>query len=102
MRERVRGEERSERAGGAGTREARQHGDAHGAGGEDEDEEDAVGGEEPVRLDAAPELPRDHDADRGREARDDRQRERSQETAGEGAPGDPGARLRHARKRTSV
>ena len=31
------------------------------AGGEDEHEEDAVGGEEAVRLDAAPELARDHD-----------------------------------------
>ena len=35
------------------------------------DEEDAVGGEEPVGLDAAPELARDHDPDGGREAGDD-------------------------------
>ena len=80
-RERVRGYDAAERAGGPGAGETRQHRDPDRAGREDEHEEDAVGGEEAVRLDAAAELTRDHDADSGREAGDDGHRERGQQSA---------------------
>ena len=56
-------------------------GDAHSARREHEHEEDAVRREEAVRLDPAAELAGDHDADGGREAGDDGERQRRQQAA---------------------
>ena len=79
--ERVGREHGAERAFVAGARERRQHGDTDRTRGQHDHEEDAVGGEEPVRLGAAAELACDHDADGGRETGDDGQRERRQQAA---------------------
>ena len=79
--ERVRGEHGAEPALVAGARERRQHGDADRTRSQHDHEEDAVGGEKPVRVRAAAELACDHDADSGRESGHDGERKRRQQAA---------------------
>ena len=74
-RDRVGGDLGSEPALATCPRERRQHGNPDRGRGQDDDDEDAVRGEEPVGLGPAAELPRDDDTDGGREAGLDGERE---------------------------
>ena len=66
-----------------GSSQLRKHGDPDRLRGDNDHDEDAVRGEQAIGLLTASELTCDDDADHGRSARDDEQRERRERTTPE-------------------
>ena len=82
---------------GARRRELREHRQPDRLGGDPDDDEDAVGRQEPVRLVRAAELLRDHDSDDRGDARDEEHRRRRQRATPERAESGRPCTLAHRR-----